>query len=76
MLSKIRYVAKNINGLYWGSGMNDTTKDLWKAQRFPDPEYYQMWLDCALYKPNDHENYRLIAIKQMIEEVEEDVQKE
>jgi hypothetical protein len=70
MLSKIRYVAKNINGLYWGSGMNDTTKDLWKAQRFPSSEYYDMWVESALYKPKDLENYSLIAIEQTIKESE------
>lgn len=71
MLSKIRYVAKNKDKQYWGSGMNCPTSDLWKAQRFPNQEYYDLWLENALYKPKDAENYTLIAIKQMIEEVEE-----
>lgn len=70
MLSKIRYVAKNINGLYWGAGMNSTTNDLWKAQRFPSSEYYGMWIDSALYKPKDPENYILISIEQTIKESE------
>lgn len=74
MLSKIRYVIKNSDGLYWGDSSNSTTKDLWKAKRFPDPEYYEIWINNALYKPKDPENYRLIAIEQTIKEVKPDVQ--
>lgn len=77
MENKIRYVLKHKEtGLYLGySPDNPTTKNLFKAKRFPSEEYYQLWMQTSPYAPEPNK-YKLIPVNMTIEEVIPDVPQE
>jgi hypothetical protein len=70
MESKIRYVLKHREtGLYY-SRIAQVTGKLFDAWRFYSEDEAKVWMEVSHYKPDHPEEYSLIAVRQMIEEVE------
>ena len=77
MESKIRYILKHNSGLYFSPEATDTrglTRYLFAAKRFLNEEQVNVYLRESRYRPDNPEEFRLVQVKQTIEEVQEDVQ--
>lgn len=72
MEMKYRKVLKHKRtGLYFGT--TELTRNLFHAWRFTD-EKMEVWLKNSLYAPQDIEEYEVIDVQMMIQEVPQDVQ--